>query len=155
MGTTRKFIIAKLSIRKLGSSLMLVMMIICDNYYNYNNYSETESDWSIPVPDETILQGNFESWRRFAFHEIVICLKLPTKKFQLVGLVVQSCFSVNPVLEFNALFYFVYFNASLSFKTCEKKTSIDSDKVYEKIFSSLQKRSWKICFQLWVDPGLS
>ena len=31
-------------------------------------------------------------------------------------------------------------NASVSFKTCEKKTSIDPGKIYEEIFSSLQKK---------------
>ena len=31
----------------------------------------------------------------------------------------------------------MYFNASLSFKTCEKKTSVDLGNIYEKIFSSL------------------
>ena len=51
-----------------------------------------------------------------------------------------------PGLKFNPLLWFVCFNPSLSFRTCEKKTAIDPDKIYEKIFSSLQISSWKICF---------
>ena len=50
-------------------------------------------------------------------------------------------------LKFNPLFLFVCFNVSLSFKNCEEKTSIDPGKIYEKIFSSLQMSSSKICFE--------
>ena len=61
--------------------------------------------------------------------------------------IVQSWVSANPGLKFNSQFQFVYLNASLSFKTLLKKTSIDPGKIYGKIFSSSYIRSWKICFE--------
>ena len=60
--------------------------------------------------------------------------------FKHLGPVIQSWFSVNPGLKFNPLFWFVCFNASLSFKFCEKKTSNNPGKIYEKIFSLLYKK---------------
>ena len=48
----------------------------------------------------------------------------------------------------------MYFNASLSVKTWEKKTLVDPNSIYEKIFSSLQLGFSKIRFEFWVNPGL-
>jgi hypothetical protein len=51
-----------------------------------------------------------------------------------LGPVVQRWVSANPVLKFNLLFLFVYFCTSVYFKTSEKKTPIDPDKISEEIF---------------------
>lgn len=45
-------------------------------------------------------------------------------------------------------------SASLSFKTWEKKTSIDRGKIYEKKYFCVQKNcSWKICFDSEINLG--
>ena len=62
------------------------------------------------------------------------------KKLEMLGLVVQSWFSVNLGLKFNSLFQFVYFNASLAFNTCEKKTSIAPGKIFMKEYFQVYKK---------------
>ena len=47
---------------------------------------------------------------------------------------VQSWISDNPGLKLKTLFQFVYFCTSVYFKTSEKKTPFDSDKIPEEIF---------------------
>ena len=48
-----------------------------------------------------------------------------------------GCSKHNPVLKFNLLLQFVYFCTSVYFKTSEKKTPIDADKISEEIFPNL------------------
>ncbi len=54
-----------------------------------------------------------------------------------LGPVVQSWISVNPGLKFNPLSWFLYFCTSAYFKTSEKKTPFDPDKISEGICPSL------------------
>ena len=37
----------------------------------------------------------------------------------------------------------------------KRKLQLIQARFMKKIFSSLQKRSWKICFEFYVNPGLS
>ena len=46
--------------------------------------------------------------------------------------------SASPGLKFNLLFSFVYFCTSVYFKTSEKKTPTDPDKISEEIFPNTQ-----------------
>ena len=49
------------------------------------------------------------------------------------GAVAQSRFGVNPGLQFNSLFQFVHFNASISFKTLED--DLDSSNLSNKLYT--------------------
>ena len=69
------------------------------------------------------------------------------------GPVVESWFSVNPGLKVNPLFYFVCLNATLSFTTCEKKTSIDPGKIYEKYFQIYEKVLGKFALNFELTQG--
>lgn len=67
--------------------------------------------------------------------------------------VVQSWFSSNPSLKFKPLFWFVYFNVSLHFKTWEIEYFSWSRQDLWKIVSCLQKALGKfpLCFELTQD----
>jgi hypothetical protein len=49
------------------------------------------------------------------------------------GPVVQRWVSANPGLKFNPVFKFMYFYTSVYFKTSERKTPIDPDKISKEI----------------------
>ena len=69
------------------------------------------------------------------FHQIF--LNLVGNIFALRGTVVQSWVNANLRLKFNLLFQFMYFCTSVYFKSSEKKTSTDPDKISEEIFPNL------------------
>ena len=52
------------------------------------------------------------------------------------GPVVQSSIS-DPALNINALFWFVYFYIAVRFKTSDKKTSVDPEKIFGECYSTL------------------
>ena len=56
---------------------------------------------------------------------------------ELLWPVVQSWISAKPRLKFNLLLQFMYFCMSVYFKTSEKTTPTDTDKISEDIFPNL------------------
>ena len=59
------------------------------------------------------------------------------RKFVHQRAVVQSWVSANPGLKFNPLFSFQCFYTSVYLKISKNKTTVDPDKIFEEIFSSL------------------
>ena len=50
------------------------------------------------------------------------------------GFILQPYLSVNPVLNINTLIWFMYFYMAISFKTLDKKTSLDQEKINVKMY---------------------
>ena len=73
----------------------------------------------------------------------IVCFIWRGNDFTNPGPVVQSPISVNPGLNFNLPFLFMYF-CMIRFKTLENKTSIEPESISGKTYSTWLMSCWKI-----------
>ena len=70
------------------------------------------------------------------------------------GFILQPYLSVNTVLNINTLIWFMYFYMAISFKTLDKKTSLDQEKINcENVFNFMSQQLENLIWRFALSLG--